>query len=197
MVTACARVETLSRRIMFAVEGDSLSTDIGGGSYPEQLVALLGEGEIVSFAVGGSTLQYDLPTREAQLDQAFDVEALNVLLLWPGSNDLKQFETPPEVLYALYLDYVSRRVARGWKVIAFTILPRWSPTTPASFEPNRQAFNALLRASGLTLVDVAADPRIGDAGDNLDTTYYTDGVHQNAAGKLIVAELAAPVIENL
>jgi hypothetical protein len=46
------------------------------------------------------------------------------------------------------------------------------------------------------LADVASDPRIGDAGDNLDQQFYrSDGLHLGNAGNAVMAGVAAPVLE--
>lgn len=49
------------------------------------------------------------------------------------------------------------------------------------------------------LADVAADTRIGDAGDELNTTYYhlTDRVHLNNAGYAVVAPIVKAAIDSI
>ena len=80
-----------------------------------------------------------------------------------------------------------------------TVLPRSDPST---FEAARAAYNQLVRdawpqfADGLA--DIAADPRIGDALDNLDRQYYkADAIHPNDAGSAVMAAVTAPVINSL
>ena len=82
------------------------------------------------------------------------------------------------------------------------MLPRSDTAAPADFEAKRTAFNADLRQTWAShfaaLVDVAADPRIGDAGDELDPTYYdADRVHLKATGLAIVADLVQPTLASL
>jgi hypothetical protein len=82
------------------------------------------------------------------------------------------------------------------------MLPRSDTAAPADFEAKRAAFNADLRQNWAShfaaLVDVAADPRIGDAGDELDPAYYdADRVHLKAAGLAIVADLVQPTLASL
>ena len=69
-----------------------------------------------------------------------------------------------------------------------------------TFEASRLAYNTLLRdtwpqfADGLA--DIASDPRIGDAGDNLDQQFYrSDGLHPSNAGYAVMAGVTAPVLE--
>lgn len=204
LVACSTRMETLAKAINLVFEGDSLtSDDIVLRNYPIQLAALLGENPVVrNFAVGGSTLAIEIPTREALVDQAFnaDPSVMNVCCVWAGTNDLKQFETAPAQVMALYSAYLLRRRARGFKTVALTILPRYSPTTPASFEANRQAFNAALRADHSfadALADVAADPRIGDVGDQFDPLLYADKVHLTEAGYAIIASIVQTAIEGI
>ena len=58
-------------------------------------------------------------------------------------------------------------------MVVLSVLPRNDSLT---FEPARLAFNAMLGddwdefADGFA--DIAADPRIGDVGDNLDRQFY-------------------------
>ena len=45
------------------------------------------------------------------------------------------------------------------------------------------------------LVDIAADPRIGDTGDELDGQFYlSDQLHLTNAGNAVMASVAAPVL---
>ena len=68
-----------------------------------------------------------------------------------------------------------------------------------TFEATRLAYDALLRSSwgefADGLVDIAADGRIGDTGDNLDRQFYqSDAVHLTNAGNAVMASVAAPVL---
>jgi lysophospholipase L1-like esterase len=69
------------------------------------------------------------------------------------------------------------------------MLPR-GPT----YEATRSTYNGLIRANWRqfadVLVDVAADPNIGVAGANSNTTYFDpDAIHLNNTGYAIVATL--------
>lgn len=189
---------TLAKAVNMVFEGDSLTTGAGasaGNDFPTLAAALLGTSPAMhNLAVSGSTLKVEIPAREGAVDLLFDSSptALNIYSLWAGTNDFKQFETPVADLMALYSANLARHRARGFKTIAWTILPRNPAVTPASFEPNRIAFNAQLRTTfgdfADRLVDVAADPLMGNAGDELATTYYADGVHPNDAGDARIAQ---------
>jgi hypothetical protein len=62
-------------------------------------------------------------------------------------------------------------------------------------------YNDMLRAQWPTfadgLADVAADPRIGADGANLDPKYFVDLVHPTSAGYAIMAAAVAPALEGL
>lgn len=122
-----------------------------------------------------------------------------VVVIWGGTNDIASGATVADT-YANIKAYCEARKAIGWKVIVLSMLPRIEGG--ATTETKRQALNALLRAdfpstmatnilSGASwadlLVDVGNDATVGQAGQNLNTTYYTDGTHMAAAGYRIIA----------
>jgi hypothetical protein len=118
-------------------------------------------------------------------------------------------------------DYLSRRDA-SWVKIGQTMTPRNAGLPDhATAEARRQTYNGLARSTcadavtvlangsgGVALkcgpgspysyvVDPAADTRIGDDGDQTDTTYYSgDGIHLNATGGAIVADLITAAMED-
>jgi len=123
---------------------------------------------------------------------------LNVCVAHPGASDLRHGADPGAVYEAVRVFCQGRRAA-GFSVVLMTLLPA---VEPASYEASRQTYNALVRenwhefADGLA--DIAADPRIGDAYDNLDQRYYaSDGVHPNSAGGAVMASIAAPAVNAL
>jgi lysophospholipase L1-like esterase len=133
-------------------------------------------------------------TVDAHFSAAADA---NVCLVMGGAPELVA-GSDPSIVYDRLAAYCAARRAAGFKVVLVTLLPRSTP----GFEAGRQAYDAILRlkwpeiADGIA--DVAADPRIGDAGDNLDTTYYaSDAVHPNDQGYRVMAEVTAPVLAAL
>ena len=44
------------------------------------------------------------------------------------------------------------------------------------------------------IINIAADSRMGDDGDQNDTAYYADGIHPNATGYGIIASYAANAV---
>lgn len=190
-------------------EGDSLTYELTYASnpYPEQLVALLANKPCYrNFGVNGQTLAQMTADAAVQVDPLLDSRVVNALLVWGGTNDMASpgsYQTAATTEGRLQA-YCDARVAAGWtkaNIGVFTMLPRSDAVglpdagKLATFESDRQLFNTWLRANYTTfagfLVDVAADNRIGDAGDELNTTYYTsDKVHLNNTGLAIIAGLA-------
>jgi lysophospholipase L1-like esterase len=178
-------------------DGDSLTGGVGGTPYPTQLATLLGGSYTVSnLGVSAQTMGEAMNDAESQADALYSTSATeNVYVQWAGTNDLFYGFSAAQVIGRI-TDSVRRRLSAGWqRVLVLTILPRTDTGFPAAFEANRQTVNTAIRAMPTTLgtsrvevVDVAADTRIGDAGDELDTTYYTaDKVHMNTTGYGVIA----------
>jgi lysophospholipase L1-like esterase len=125
----------------------------------------------------------------------------NVCGLWGGTNDMVSVggnQSAATALARVY-GYADDLRARGFAAVGLTMLPRSDAAAPADFEVKRAAFHADVRRNWAShfaaLVDVAADSRIGDAGDELDPAYYdADRVHLNGAGLAIVADLVQPTL---
>lgn len=155
-------------------------------------------------AVAGQTVATMITNAASVVDTLYSVGASRTtLVVWGGTNDL-YFGADAATTYSRIVSYCNARKAAGWRVAVLTILPRTQSGIPAGFETERAALNALLRADAPTatayskittgasyadfLVDVADDSLIGDAGDELNTTYYSsDKVHLVNAGYAIIA----------
>jgi hypothetical protein len=133
-----------------------------------------------------------------EVDAHFDPEAdLNVCVVLAGGSDFRAGITAASVYESLQA-YCEQRHAAGFRVLVLTVLPCHRTET---FEVTRLAFNAMVRdgwhefADGL--VDLGADARIGDAGDEYDTQFYlTDQLHLTNAGNAVMAGLTAPVLND-
>lgn len=192
------------RNIMCYV-GDSQTNNPGTEKWPEMIATELGTVKYshTSVAQAGVTLQAITAIASTWVDVLLDSgQARRVNAIWAGTNDLSGGTSGADV-YAHLVSYCNARRAAGWNRIAvFTALPRSEVGIVPGHEARRQAFNTLVRANYTTfadgLVDVAADSRIGDDGDELDRTYYdSDRVHLVNAGQAVVTELASPVIDAL
>lgn len=186
-------------------DGNSLTyrpADTDVTPYPTQCVRLLGElnYEWYNFGVGGQSTPQMTADAPTQIDVLFDRHrAKNIVVAWEGSNDIF-FGNSAAGAYSNLVAYCNARRAAGFSVIVVTVLPRSGTATPGSFEADRQTLNTLIRdnwrsfAAGLA--DVAADGRIGDAGDENDTVYYkADLVHLTNRGAGVVAQIVADAIE--
>jgi lysophospholipase L1-like esterase len=125
----------------------------------------------------------------------------HVCVCFGGTND-RYNGTAIATVQNRFQTYCESRQASGWKVVAVTMLPRSDAGTPAGFETDRQTFNTWLRANYTNfadaLADVAADTRIGDSGDELDSTYYSaDQVHPKTAGYTVIAEIVGAAVLSL
>jgi len=181
--------------------GDSI-TDGSHGSqgvrateeYPSQLQKLRPELLVINNGKWGAWIGRQLP-----------VEALfkpgATLVVFVGTNDLSSGRTGEQAGKFLAA-YCQKRRAEGWRVYVATTLPRGfqQPSeTTVDFEPRRQELNARVRANYADfadgLIDFAADSRIGDAGDEMDRTYFlADQVHLTAAGAAVLAECVDKVL---
>lgn len=183
-------------RIVF--DGDSLSTEWIGVKWANQFRTLYGNRwDWRNVAVAGQGTAAMVDDAVAQVDPLYDATApVNIVTCWCGTNDVDW-----DVSYTNIAAYAAARRAAGFKVVAFTILPRADDTEPL-YEAARLQFNVDMRAGWATfadaLADVCADSRIGDPGDELDETYYDSGhVHMTAAGYAVVAGIVKTAIEGM
>lgn len=177
---------------------------MGGNTYPAQTVAHLGGNwSALNFASSGQTTADMIADGVSQVDVQYSEGARRTILIaWSGTNDL-YLSASAATTYSRIVAYATARKAKGWRVVILSILPRSGFSTPGAFEANRQSVNAMLLAdfpsatahtniyTGAAyadyLVDVGADSTIGLAGQESNTTYYTDLVHLTNAGYAIVA----------
>jgi hypothetical protein len=190
-------------------EGDSMTigTVVAAGyDYPSQLMVLLG-GKRAGYALwnvgqNGQTLAQMITSAATELDTVPCTDSVDILVLWAGTNDLKNALKSGADLAADYLSCCSARSVAGFKVVAMTIMPRSDGGTPVGFEAERLAFNAAVRLGGANydaLADIGSDSRVGDTGDELDTTYFIAGdrCHLNATGMGVAASLVWDAIQTL
>ncbi len=205
IITAYAGDNDSNKSYNIVFEGDSLTA---GDIYPNYVISMLNpdidENFIHNVATSGQTLY---PTMISDASRQVDAKFLgpdyrNIAVLWAGTNDIfLNSELDASILHGSIRNWCNGRKAAGFQVIVCTITPRSDYGSPRSFEENRQALNELIRthyfeyADGLA--DIAADPHIGDAGDELDTTYYYDNVHMTALGYAIVANIVKDSIIRL
>lgn len=181
---------------LIVFDGNSLTVGQGataGNDYPSQVTALISTPHTYyNFGVGAQTTTDMVADAASQIDSLYNADLpINIVVAWEITNEI-YYGTTAQAAYDNFVAYCQARKAAGFKVVALTVLPRSNAGTPADFEDKRQSANSLIRANWGTfadaLADVAADSRIGDAGDELDTTYYNaDQVHMTDAGYGIIA----------
>jgi hypothetical protein len=191
-------------------EGDSITE--GGNSYfstpyPQRLVNRLKD-KVAWFnpAISGQTLNDIVADYSTQIqpESAWaNFGTKNIATLFAGTNDMVSVggnqsgaSTATE-----YLAHADTMRGDGFELIAFTALPRSDAAAPADFySTQRPAINTAITAGSShydVLADVGADSTIGDAGDELNTTYYdVDKVHPNVAGLRHLSGLVAATLSS-
>lgn len=190
---------TASRRVVCV--GDSLTTgykSTNGFGYTNLMSLSLAACEVYNVGMGSKTLAQMVSDGTSWVDGLYDAtKARNIVVIWGGTNDLYTGDTA-ENTYANLQTFCAARRAVGWKVVVVTTLPRGAADP---YETKRQTYNSSIRAGWATfadaLADVAADSRIGDAGDNSDGTYYSDGTHLNNTGYGVVAGIVTAAVQGL
>jgi len=197
----------LSPDIIVCCDGNSLTYGTGASdpateSYPAQLAALQPGWTVKNFGAPSNTTAQRATAAPTEIDTYYgDGRPKNVAVLWEITNDLYFGGVVADAI-TRYVSWCQGRQAAGYSVVAATVLPRSDAGTPGSFEADRQTANTYIRANWASfadaLADVAADTRIGDAGDELDTTYYNaDKVHLNATGYGVVAGIIQTAVLSL
>ena len=189
-------------------DGDSLtaggSITAIGGAWPNKLATLLGDPDtaVRNVGIGGlmaASLELIAPTRvdDSWLGSVTD----KVVIISAGSNDL-YFGVSAAATMTSLENYCLDRQAAGARVIIATVLPRSNAGTPLAFETNRQTLNGLITANYASfadgLADIAAEPIMGPAGAETNTTYYLpDLAHPNATGNDILAGIYEDAVNAL
>lgn len=172
---------------LLVLEGDSItdpytSFDPNGRYW---YLALSNTVPVVSgviFAVSGSGTSH-MTNRVESVDALFDpTREKNILSVFVGTNDLNTSQTATNV-YANLKGYCLARMAKGWKVIVCTCLPRqWTGGSDAK----RLDFNSFITGDSSfyhVLCDWAVDPTMGPAAASADVALYPDGVHPSNLGQ--------------
>lgn len=120
--------------------------------------------------------------------------AKNVAIFASGTNDLANNNGSTYTINNLYAQCDLAR-AQGWKVVICTIIDRsglfGGGATQTSFNTDRATTNTNIQANWAShadaLADVGAVAGVGNVGDSLNLTNFTnDGVHPTAAGHLLM-----------
>lgn len=197
--------EEYGDRALIVFDGDSLTYGVGadaGEDYPTMALRLLPDGiSSVNVAVPGQEWSDLLRDAEWEIDPLCSVTVRhNILVVWAGTNDLNRTHTATRVWRELRT-YCHTRRQKGWKVVVLTVLPRIPTRSGSRFERQRRRLNHSIRegwpAIADALADVAHDKRIGDHAGFSAAQYKSDGVHNNAAGNRVIADVVAEAVRSL
>lgn len=185
-------------------DGDSITAGQGTTTaYPSRTMTAVTTASWLNLGVSGQTIATMNTNRAENVEPLYrsDAPSGSIVCLFGGTNDLYGVTTSATVITALQA-YAAGVKAVGLKCLVGTILPRSNAGIAADFETKRQAVNTAIRTNTGAwhdgVMDFAADTRIGDAGDELDTTYYqADKVHPNDTGAQILADIASAALLTL
>lgn len=193
------------RKKRLICDGNSLTYgtgSTGGNVYPNYLATSLGSTwQVFNIGVQGQVTSSMVTNAPTQIDNVLGSPyfSKDVIIVWEGTNSLNSGIDATTAFNSM-VTYCRARKAAGAKVIVATCLPRSSAGVPGDFNAQRATYNTLIRNNyqffSDALLDVAADSRIGDDGDETNTTYYAgDNVHLNSNGYSVIADLALPVVQ--
>jgi lysophospholipase L1-like esterase len=202
---AIAVPEVAAGDTLIVFDGDSLTYGTGtdpGEDYPSvALQRLPGRITAVNVAVPGQEWGDMLDDAAGEIDPLFAPAARqNIVVVWAGTNDLNRTHSAKRIWSELER-YCRDRRHRGWKVVILTVLPRIPTRSGSRFERQRRLLNHAIRerwpAVADAVADVAHDERIGDYAGFAAAQYKTDGIHNNAAGNAVIAEVVVDTLRPL
>lgn len=171
---------------LIVAEGDSIT----GG--PETWARQLTAARVVNVAVPGDRLRVMVEDAAGQVDPLYEPGA--IATLFAGTNDLKAFSVSSEWLIENTQHWVDGRLAVGFKVAVFNMLPRGNLT--AEQLAARDGFNdALVDAvPGALVIDVCEPAGAPDQAP----MWRGDGIHPAAEGHAWMLEKRIrPALERL
>lgn len=188
---------------VIAFDGNSITFGSGtiSSTYPSPATinAGLTEYDYLDFALGGQTSAQMQAAGATRIDPHLDLSLgakNNIYVHFEMMNSLDAGQTVAQIKATVIATLAARKTAGWGKTIILTGLPR--VTSTPNYESNRQILNAWVVAggSGADLVaDVGNDPTIGQDGDQLNVTYYPDGLHPSDDGHVIIASYVTPQIQ--
>lgn len=183
-----------------AVEGDSISV-YGAGMYTGLFDTARPGVQKCYLASSGHGIQNLI--NDIATVTTCDAEVVTVFI---GANDL--FNSDPAFDSNWFLtklwQYTDSLRSQGYKVAVATVLPNGMTQFPAPYNAmltKRPIVNTAIRnAVGVhidAVIDFAADSRIGDDADALDTAKYPDGQHPSGSTHAIMETIYTPVVDAL
>jgi lysophospholipase L1-like esterase len=175
--------------------GDSIGVGLGANDWAAIKHLGLPAGiKVHNVSVSGQWMLTGLGQREVDLFPLRDKKHTSVLLIQQGTNDLFGGSTAPHLYENVLKPFVALSKAAGFYVAVNTILPRkdsgWM--SDPVHEEQRLEYNKMVRANSIgadTVIDVAADPEIGDRSDPATSPHYADGIHLRQSGQERLAKM--------
>jgi lysophospholipase L1-like esterase len=201
--------------IFWATEGDSRT--IGGQGTPPTtppLTLAINSGSVPwvtgysNPAQGGATLNgsgatvYSRQTADDNLITLNPGYANYVISILIGVNDFGVDGISTSTYLSQLAAWGDARRTAGWKVIMCTELPAYTGSQATSYSAWRSTVNATIKTwIGVhcnAVCDLAADPNIGQDGDQANTTYFVpDNLHPNTAGSTIMSTIMMAALGTL
>jgi hypothetical protein len=188
---------------VLAADGSSIGGGNAGNSaitrvFPDYLRnTLSGNWEVINHCHSGTAI-YDQLWDAGDLDRwVTPTYSKNILVYGEGIND--EFNTPHASVATIETretTYLAARAAAGWTNVPCTLTPNsnagWYGGGQVIYAADRLTLNTWKKATFANVADVGGDARIGDEGDQADTTYYAaDQSHLVALGGAVMADVIA------
>lgn len=155
---------------------------------------------VVNKGIGGMTIEVMNQFYGWRISH-LPVHKKNVLIFWEGTNAIQStgYLHADSVYREMKRYGLQARATGKWdKIIVMTILPFG---TNNDMNLSRDTLNSLLISHYTefcdTIIDLCADSDIGQWGDQLNATFYTDKVHPTDAGQAIVMRMVYVALKNL
>lgn len=172
---------------IFSFEGDSLTNTSVHGTWPlliREQSGFFGRGNHHQFAASGetaATMVGEYASQAGALAIAAEQEAY--FFLWAGTNDITAGDSASTIYGNLKTLWVAARTT-GYKVVAFTIMPRGDINSTQN--DVRIALNALI-LSDPSLYDFVVRPDVIFSNPADTVNYISDTLHLTDAGNAIIA----------
>jgi lysophospholipase L1-like esterase len=199
---ACAQAPSQgSLNLLF--DGDSISAGLGAsqghGLDLQTASAIGGAVELHNVSDGGRPVWQCLRLYPDLVEPKFDpTRTYNIIAFHAGDNDVAQGRDAQQT-YAAFTAYVTAAHQQGWKVIVTTELRRFKFS--ASEQRELEGYNALLisnKAGADAVIDLNADPRLGENAHRTDPSLFTsDGIHPSDGGYSIIAQMLSQAVKRL
>jgi hypothetical protein len=188
-------------RLVF--DGDSYTAGDGQSAPYSSLVATTHYFTKYNVGVSSKSIPSHIETGARLVDSKYCRQGkFNIVILYGGVNIYGDVNVSVQDKFNWTVAYCRERRKAGFKVIVTTLQSIAGSNANGTYDAQRTAVNALIRANWQSfadeLADFAADTRIGDNGDYSNTTYFqVDQVHLNDAGAAIVAGIASAAVNRI